>query len=156
MFMEYEVIRDITEEQYTRIKEEQHRLFNKDNICIVRANGIDIGFAVSFFICGRLTIEYYLFNEFQHKGYGILFVNIVTDYISSLNPTFDVIYLLIYHTNIPSIKVALQNGYVSNCADWEFNDIIYDEMPEYYIYSKSNPYYKVNHCKFKKVPKDIY
>lgn len=151
--MEYEVIKNITDEQLAKIKKERNQSFSREKVCIVRVNGIEIGFAVTIFICGRLTIEYYLFAEYQHKGYGSQFVSIITDWISSENPSYDTVYLLIYRKNIPSMKVALKSGYIMNCEDWDFKDMIHDEMPEHYVYSKPNSYYKNNHYKLEKVPK---
>lgn len=146
--MEYEVIREITDEQLERINKEFKRIFNPKYTMIVRAQGVEIGFCVVFFICGRLTVEYYLFREHQHKGYGGTFVSIVSDAIGSDYPDYDTLYLLIHKTNVPSMKVAQKSGYKMECYDWDFRSMICDEMPDQYLFSKGNPYYK-RHIKAK-------
>ncbi len=140
--MEYEVIRSVNKEQLKRIQDEFNRFYNPDNLMLVKANGIEIGFGVVFFICGHLTIEYYLFKEFQHQGYGLMFVNVLSDSISDKYSLYDSLYLLIHKDNLSSIKVAQKCGYTIDSNDWEFRCMISDDMPEYYLYSKNNEYYK--------------
>ena len=140
--MEYEIIRDLSEEQIEKIKKEYRRSFNFENTIAFKVNGVYVGFGVAYFISGRLTVEYYLFHEFQNQGYGSALVSIVSDAIGSDYPLYDSLYLLIYKENVPSMKVALKSGYKMECLDWEFRNMIEDDMPEYYVLSKKNSYYK--------------
>ena len=71
--MEYEVIRSVNKEQLKRIQDEFNRFYNPDNLMLVKANGIEIGFGVVFFICGHLTKKYYLFKYFKKKRYCFFF-----------------------------------------------------------------------------------
>lgn len=148
--MEYEVIRKVSIEQLERINKEYNRSFDSENLMIVKANGVEIGFGTVFFICGRLTLEYYLFKEFQHQGYGSMFVSILSDAIGEKYLLYSSLYLTIHKDNMPSMNVALRCGYSLDSSDWDFRCMIHDEMPDYYLYSKSNKYYKER--KLKKVP----
>lgn len=140
--MEYEVVKNITLEHLARIQKEQQRSFNKDSVRIVKVDGKEIGFYVFFFICGRLTLEYYLFREYQHLGYGKKFVEIVTEAAGLEYSNHSTLYLLIYNNNIASMNVALANGYSTSCSDFEFYEIVSSETPDYYIYAKANKHYK--------------
>lgn len=139
--MEYEVIKDITDEQYKRILKEFGRSFNRDLIHVVYANGKEIGFFTTYFIDNKLTIEYYLFKEYLHLGFGETLVSLASDTIGSEYPDCHRLYLLIYKENVPSQKVAKKNGYRLASDDYEFMMMIDENMPEYYTYSKENVYY---------------
>lgn len=140
--MEYEVIKEITEEQYERIKSEFGRPFRKEFIRMVYANGKEIGFCTTFFIDGKLTIEYYLFKEYQHQGFGNSLVYLASDSIGGEYPEYNSLYLLIHRDNIASLSVAKKNGYELASDDYDFMWMIEENMPGYYLYSKENSYYK--------------
>lgn len=140
--MEYEVISKVNEEQLEKIKNEYNRIFNPESLMIIKADGQEIGFGSVLFICGRLTLEYYLFRDYQHQGYGPMFVNILTDAVGEKYSLYDSLYLAIHMDNKPSSKVATKCGYKLDNYDWEFRTILDDDMPGYYLYSKKNKYYK--------------
>lgn len=140
--MNYECIKELTSIQLKKMEKEQCRKFLPDKTRIVTLDGKEIGFYAIFFICGRLTLEYYLFEAYQHKGMGAGFVQAVTDFVGQEYPEFSTIYLLIYHNNIGSLCVAQKNGYSTGCVDYEFSEIVSAESPEYYLYGKNNVYYK--------------
>lgn len=148
----YESIKNLSQEQLDKIAKEQNKYFAKDTVRIVRINGIDIGFYHLFFIAGRLTLEYYLFKENQNKGLGTEFVRIVTELAGLEYANYDTLYLLILPENIASLKVAQRNGYTTNCNDWEFREMINEEMYNYHLYLKPNAFY--NKDNFKALKKD--
>lgn len=140
--MEYEIIKDVTDEQYERIQEEFRHSFNRDEIRMVYAGGKEIGFCTTFFIDGRLTIEYYLFSCYRGQGYGGIFVSLISDAIGSAYPEHSTLYLLIHRDNYPSLRVAQKSGYTFNYDDFEFRNMVDEDMPEQYVLSKENAYYK--------------
>lgn len=148
--MEYEVVNNISKENLERIKSEYNRSFNPENLLIIKANGQEIGFGSVLFICGHLTLEYYLFRDFQHQGYGPMFVSILTDAVGEKYPLYESLYLAIHMDNKSSAKVATKCGYTLDNYDWEFKLMLDDDMPGYYLYSKKNKYYKER--KLKKIP----
>ena len=44
-------------------------------------------------------------------------------------------------SNIPSISVAVKNGY-HDCYDKDLQELVNSEMPDYRIYRKENEYYQ--------------
>lgn len=117
--------------------------YNKSKIVVIGNN--PIGFYTTHSIFGRLTLEYNLFKYKRNQGLGGTFVNIVTELVGKECPEYDKIYLLISSKNKKSEKVAKKNNYdLSN--DYEFWNLINEEMPEYSVYEKNNEFSKKN-CK---------
>lgn len=139
--MKYISIQDITQKQMDELAKEKGNIYYPNKSKVIRIGEHCIGFYTPHILFNKLTLEYNLFEKYRHKGYGFSFVNIATDMVSQENFTYDSIYLLIHMNNIPSISVALQNGY-HECYDTDLQELVDSEMSNYRIYSKANEYYQ--------------
>lgn len=139
--MEYIGIKDITQKQMQELSKEKGNIYYPNRSKVIQIGEHCIGFYTSHILFNKLTLEYNLFEKYRHKGYGFSLVNIATDVVSKENSIYDSIYLLIHINNIPSISIALKNGY-HECYDMDLQELVDSEMPNYRIYSKRNEYYQ--------------
>lgn len=139
--MKYISIQDISKQQIEELSKEHGNIYYADKSKVIQLGQSCIGFYTSHILFDKLTLEYNLFERYRHQGYGFSLVNIATEMVSKENPTYDSIYLLIHISNIPSISVALKNGY-HECYDIDLQELVDSEMSNYRIYSKENEYYQ--------------
>lgn len=133
-------IQGTMEQQRERILRDNGLTYDEKYSKLIQVDNNTIGFYTPRIILDRLMVEYNLFEEYRNQGLGVSFVKMVTEAVGREYTQFDTIYLLIHFKNIPSLTVAVKNGYML-CYEEDLQESICEEMPNYQPYCKHNEFY---------------